>query len=82
MLSCVKEVLTDRRVSQQQMKPLQAIEFIPGLARNDPIYKEEEEAFKKWLSKTPMGRKRAAAAEEQEEGKKKGDKNKRKKGKK
>jgi IQ and AAA domain-containing protein len=66
IMSAVKEVLTDRRVSQQQIKPLQAFEFIPGLARNDPIYKEEEEAFKKWWSKTPLGSKRAKAAAEAE----------------
>lgn len=68
ILSAAKEVLTDRRVSQQQSKPLQAFEFIPGLARNDPIYIDEEEAFKKWWSKTPLGIKRAKAAAEDEEG--------------
>lgn len=36
------------------------------MARNDPIYKEEEEAFKKWWSKTPLGSKRAKAAAEAE----------------
>ena len=83
IMSAVKEVLTDRRVSQQQIKPLQAFEFIPGLARNDPIYKEEEEAFKKWWSKTPLGSKRAKAAAEAEgegaDGGKGGDKKKGKK---
>lgn len=68
MLASVKEVLTDRRVNQQQTKPLKAIEFVPGLARNDPIYVEEEEAFKKWWSRTPLGVKRARAAAEEEEG--------------
>jgi len=68
ILSTVKEVLTDRRISQQQSKALHASEFIPGLARNDPIYKEEEESFKKWWSKTPLGIKRARAAAEDEEG--------------
>lgn len=87
MLGSVKEVLTDRRVSQQQIKPLQAAEFIAGLARNDPIYIPEEEAFKKWWSKTPLGVKRARAAAEDEDGGKgkkgaKGGKGKGKKGKK
>ena len=68
ILGAVKEVLTERRSSQQQAKPLQAFEFIPGLARNDPIYKEEEEAYKKWWSKTPLGLKRGKAAAEEEEG--------------
>lgn len=68
ILSAVKEVLTERRVSQQQAKPLQAFEFIPGLARNDPIYKEEEEAYKKWWSKTPLGIKRSKATAEEEDG--------------
>ena len=58
LLSAVKEVLSERRISQQQLKPLQAIEFIPLLARNDPIYVDEEEAFKKWWIKTPLGVKR------------------------
>lgn len=71
ILSAVKEVLTERRISQQQAKPLQAFEFIPGLARNDPIYKEEEEAYKKWWSKTPLGTKRAKATAEEEDGGKK-----------
>ncbi len=68
ILSAVKEVLTDRRISQQAIKPLQAVEFIPALARNDPIYVDEEEAFKKWWAKTPLGVKRARAAAEDEEG--------------
>ncbi len=68
ILSAVKEVLTDRRISQQAIKPLQAVEFIPALARNDPIYVDEEEAFKKWWSKTPLGVKRARAAAEDEDG--------------
>lgn len=68
ILGAVKEVLTERRSSQQQAKPLQAFEFIPGLARNDPIYKEEEEAYKKWWSKTPLGIKRGKAAAEEEDG--------------
>ena len=40
------QVLTDRRISQLSGKPLQATEFIAPLARMDPVYKEEEEAFK------------------------------------
>ena len=80
ILSAVKEVLTERRISQQSTKPLQAFEFIPALSRYDPIYKEEEEAFQKWWRKTPLGVKRARAAEEEAEGgkgdKKKGGKSK------
>lgn len=68
ILNAVKEVLTERRISQQQNKPLQAYEFIPSLSRNDPIYVEEEEAFKKWWTKTPLGSKRAKAAADEDEG--------------
>ncbi len=74
ILTCVKEVLTERRIGQQAQKPLQAYEFIPPLARMDPIYKEEEEAFQKWWRKTPLGVKRAKAAEEEAEGGGKGAK--------
>ena len=40
------QVLTDRRVAQLTKKPLQAVEFVAPLSREDPIYAEEEEAFK------------------------------------
>ncbi|MBN3287535.1 DRC11 protein, partial [Polyodon spathula] len=46
MMRAVQAVLTDRRVQLQGKKPLSAVEFISPLARQDPIYKEEEEAFK------------------------------------
>ena len=41
-----RQVLTERRISQLSKKPIQAVEFVAPLARIDPIYKEEEEAFK------------------------------------
>ena len=40
------QVLTERRVNQLAKKPLQSVEFIAPLARMDPVYTEEEEAFK------------------------------------
>ena len=41
-----RQVLTERRISQLSKKPIKAVEFVAPLARIDPIYKEEEEAFK------------------------------------
>ncbi|KAB5584412.1 hypothetical protein PHYPO_G00107250 [Pangasianodon hypophthalmus] len=61
ILQAVRSVLTSQRLSRQTKKPLTALEFIPPLARQDPIYKEEEEAFKSWYSRTPMGKRRARA---------------------
>ena len=85
IMTACQQVLTERRVAQLAKRPLVASEFIPPLARIDPIYKEEEEAFKTWYAKTPLGKKRAKAAEGGDEddgkGKKKGGK-KGKKGKK
>ncbi|KAK3575190.1 hypothetical protein QTP86_020914 [Hemibagrus guttatus] len=46
ILQAVHSVLTSQRLARQTKKPLTALEFIPPLARQDPIYKEEEEAFK------------------------------------
>ena len=46
MVTACSQVLTERRVAQLAKKPLQAVEFIAPLARIDPVYKEEEEAFK------------------------------------
>ncbi|XP_056670764.1 dynein regulatory complex protein 11 [Monodelphis domestica] len=61
IIQVIKNVLTDRRVRQQRQKVLTAMEFIAGLARLEPVYKEEEESFKTWYSKTPLGKKRANA---------------------
>ena len=46
MLQAAQQVLTERRINQLPKKPLQAVEFVAPLARMDPVYKEEEEAFK------------------------------------
>ncbi len=46
MVTAVQQVLTDRRIQTLAKKPLQSVEFVAPLARIDPIYKEEEEAFK------------------------------------
>ncbi|XP_072539024.1 dynein regulatory complex protein 11 isoform X2 [Salminus brasiliensis] len=67
ILQAVHSVLSTRRLSQQAKRPLTALEFIPPLARQDPIYKEEEEAFKAWYSRTPLGKRRARKSKEFEE---------------
>ncbi|NXE45648.1 DRC11 protein, partial [Casuarius casuarius] len=46
MLQAVQTVLSERRILQMTKKPLRAVEFITSLARQDPVYKEEEETFK------------------------------------
>ncbi|KAM6945370.1 dynein regulatory complex protein 11 [Aplochiton taeniatus] len=63
----VRAVLSPHRLTQLASRPLSAAEFIPPLARQDPVFKEEEEAFKAWYSKTPVGRRRARAARALEE---------------
>nr|XP_042710461.1 dynein regulatory complex protein 11 isoform X4 [Chrysemys picta bellii] len=80
----VQTVLSERRLRQMTNKPLTAAEFLSSLARQDPVYKEEEETYKVWFAKTPLGKARARALMEGEEvGKGKGkDKGKKKGGKK
>uniref|UniRef100_A0A670XMD7 IQ motif containing with AAA domain 1 n=1 Tax=Pseudonaja textilis TaxID=8673 RepID=A0A670XMD7_PSETE len=46
ILRAVQAVLTERRLMQLNKKPLTAVEFLICLARQDPVYKEEEETFK------------------------------------
>jgi len=67
MVKVIKTVLTERRIKQLSKKPLVGSEFVGPLAKIEPIYKEEEEAFKIWYAKTPLGKKRAKAAKEGEE---------------
>ncbi|XP_040087762.1 dynein regulatory complex protein 11 isoform X1 [Oryx dammah] len=61
IVQVVKEVLTERRLRQQPHKPLTALEFIASLTSMNPVYQEEEDSFKNWYAKTPMGKKRALA---------------------
>ncbi|XP_048664754.1 dynein regulatory complex protein 11 isoform X8 [Marmota marmota marmota] len=84
IVKVVKGVLTDRRIRQQTQKPLTPAEFIPLIASMNPVYKEEEECFKNWYAKTPLGRKRVLSLtvggreKETEKGKKKGEKERKK----
>ena len=50
MFQASQQVLTERRINQLSKKPIQALEFIAPLARMDPVYKEEEEAFKVFVN--------------------------------
>ncbi|XP_023330690.1 IQ and AAA domain-containing protein 1 isoform X2 [Eurytemora carolleeae] len=68
----VTETLTEKRVLQQKFKELQAVEFIAALAKSEPVYREEEDAFVSWYSKTPMGKKKSKLLEGDEEEKEKG----------
>lgn len=79
IVKVIKEVLTDRRIRQQLHKPLTAVEFITMMTTMNPVYKEEEESFKNWYAKTPLGKKRILSLmiggnkdKEKEKGKKKG----------
>ncbi|XP_019858160.1 PREDICTED: IQ and AAA domain-containing protein 1-like [Amphimedon queenslandica] len=64
MITAITQVLTERRIQQLRKRPLTTAEFIPFLAKIDPIYREEEEAYKAWFNKTPLGKKRAKAIKE------------------
>ncbi|XP_055147042.1 dynein regulatory complex protein 11 isoform X6 [Symphalangus syndactylus] len=82
IVEVVKGVLTDQRIRQQIHKPLTAVEFIMAIASMNPVYKEEEESFKNWYAKTPLGKKRAlaitggSAEKAKDKGKRKGKKEK------
>ncbi|XP_035187624.1 dynein regulatory complex protein 11 isoform X4 [Oxyura jamaicensis] len=46
IVQVVRAVLSELRLLQMTRKPLQTAEFMTPLARQDPVYKEEEETFK------------------------------------
>ncbi|NXE01385.1 DRC11 protein, partial [Chaetorhynchus papuensis] len=45
IVDAVHSVLSELRLLQMSRKPLRTAEFVTSLARHDPVYKEEEEAF-------------------------------------
>ncbi|XP_053569472.1 dynein regulatory complex protein 11 [Bombina bombina] len=61
MVQAVEAVLNERRTRELARRRLVAAEFINSLSRQEPVYKEEEEAFKAWYAKTPLGKKRSKA---------------------
>ncbi|XP_052649428.1 dynein regulatory complex protein 11 isoform X2 [Harpia harpyja] len=73
IIQAVQAVLSELRLLQMTRKPLRTAEFMTSLARQDPVYKEEEETFKAWYAKTPLGKARIKAladSEKAEKGKK------------
>uniref|UniRef100_A0A0A9X5L9 IQ and AAA domain-containing protein 1 n=1 Tax=Lygus hesperus TaxID=30085 RepID=A0A0A9X5L9_LYGHE len=63
ILSAIKDVLTCKRVLQLRMHQLTHAEIINVLCKKEPVYKEEEEEFLTWFSKTPIGRRKQKALE-------------------
>ncbi|KAM7096821.1 dynein regulatory complex protein 11 [Ciconia maguari] len=61
IVQAVQAVLSELRLLQMTRKPLRTAEFMTSLARQDPVYKEEEETFKVWYAKTPLGKARIRA---------------------
>uniref|UniRef100_A0A8C3KD71 IQ motif containing with AAA domain 1 n=1 Tax=Calidris pygmaea TaxID=425635 RepID=A0A8C3KD71_9CHAR len=66
IVQAVQDVLSELRLLQMTRKPLRTAEFVTTLARRDPVYKEEEEIFKAWYAKTPLGKARIRALAESE----------------
>ncbi|XP_044278448.1 LOW QUALITY PROTEIN: IQ and AAA domain-containing protein 1-like [Varanus komodoensis] len=64
MAQAVKAVLSERRLLQLPKRPLNANELLQMLAREDPIYPEEEEMLKEWYTRTPLGKRRLKEEEE------------------
>ncbi|XP_054236900.1 dynein regulatory complex protein 11 [Indicator indicator] len=61
IVQAVQAVLSELRLLQMTRKPLRTEEFLTSLATQDPVYKEEEETFKAWYDKTPLGKARIRA---------------------
>lgn len=68
VVRCIRMVLTCKRKLQLRVQPLAHAELINALCTLDPVYREEEEAFAGWWTKTPLGRRyqKALQAEQEE----------------
>ncbi|XP_063979762.1 dynein regulatory complex protein 11 [Diachasmimorpha longicaudata] len=63
VIQSINEVMTTKRMVQLRVQPLTHAELVNALSARDPVYKEEEEAFLAWFSKTPTCRKKQKAIE-------------------
>lgn len=69
IVKCIKKVITVKRNLQLRVQPLTHLELINALSTRDPIYREEEESFLSWWSKTPLGRRKQRSLEMEAEAK-------------
>ncbi|KAM6259772.1 dynein regulatory complex protein 11 isoform 2-T2 [Spheniscus humboldti] len=66
IIQAVQAVLSELRLLQMTRKPLRTAEFMTSLARQDPVYREEEEILKAWYAKTQLGKVRIRALADSE----------------
>ncbi|KAI4493349.1 hypothetical protein M0802_009409 [Mischocyttarus mexicanus] len=62
-LDAINEVMTTKRMVQLRTQPLTHAELINAISTKDPVYREEEDAFLSWFSKTPTCRRKQRALE-------------------
>ncbi|XP_070157654.1 dynein regulatory complex protein 11-like [Polyergus mexicanus] len=63
VLATINEVMTTKRMVQLRTHPLTYVELVNALSFKDPVYREEEDAFLAWFSKTPTCRRKQKAVE-------------------
>ncbi|XP_072753683.1 IQ and AAA domain-containing protein 1-like isoform X4 [Anoplolepis gracilipes] len=63
ILATINEVMTTKRMVQLRTHPLTHAELVNALSSKDPVYREEEDAFLAWFSKTPTCRRKQKAIE-------------------
>ncbi|KAL0116136.1 hypothetical protein PUN28_011182 [Cardiocondyla obscurior] len=63
ILAAINEVMTTKRMVQLRTHPLTHVELVNALSFKDPVYREEEDAFISWFSKTPTCRRKQRALE-------------------
>ncbi|KAF7386951.1 hypothetical protein HZH66_011403 [Vespula vulgaris] len=63
ILAAINEVMTTKRMVQLRTQPLIPAELINAISTKNPIYREEEDAFLSWFSKTPTCRRKQRALE-------------------
>ncbi|XP_029162150.1 dynein regulatory complex protein 11 isoform X4 [Nylanderia fulva] len=63
ILATINEVMTTKRMVQLRTHPLTHAELVNALSFKDPVYREEEDAFLAWFSKTPTCRRKQKALE-------------------
>ena len=70
----LRTVLTDRRLAQMHRRPLTPGELVAPLSKVQHIDVAQEQQFKDWYGKTPLGKKRTklAKGDDDDGGEKKG----------
>merc|ERR1711990_1351024 len=68
IIDVIQNTLDETRLNLTKRRKVKGEEFMTLLAKEEPLYKEKEDAYSSWYEKTPLGKKRKKLISPAEDG--------------